>query len=243
MRRLRDRVCGLAGASDRSQTLAVADHGLRQLERRWRASGDPADEAAWVLACLRAGELPAARVEVAALLGHEPAARALAEEDPGAAAPALFDPRSRAAVPDERWLLRELWARSREATVRFAAAVARNRLGARQGAAAERIGAAIAAGEAWALCPCPDHDAAAARLAAEVWGQLAAGVWVAQGPALLGAAFAAALTAEAASAREPRYLFGLLAHEAEGDLSRARAEVVAWALGRDDALAARERER
>lgn len=219
----------------------MADHELRELERRWRASGDPGDEAAWLLARLRSGSLPLERIEIAALLGHEPAVRVLAELDPGSEAPALLDARTRTLVPDERWLIRELWSRSREATLRFAAAVALNRIGLRHSAAFDRLRAAVAASESWLLCPCATHHAVAALNAREVWGHLSAGTWGGEHASLAGAAFAAALAAELAgeNAKEPRFLFGLLSHEAEGDRARAQAEVVGWALGQGDPLADR----
>lgn len=46
------------------------DTNLRELERRFRASGDPADEADWQLVRVRAGDLQRERLEAAAYLGH-----------------------------------------------------------------------------------------------------------------------------------------------------------------------------
>lgn len=71
----------------------MSDERLRELERRWRASGALEDEAAWLGERVRLGDLERARVQVAGLLGHA-AARAvwLAEGDlllPGAEAAAL----------------------------------------------------------------------------------------------------------------------------------------------------------
>lgn len=51
----------------------MADARLRDLERRWRASGSAQDEAAWLAARVQAGDLPAERLSLAALLGHEAA--------------------------------------------------------------------------------------------------------------------------------------------------------------------------
>jgi hypothetical protein len=63
----------------------VADDRLRELERRWRESGTPADELAWLRAALRAGSLERRRLELAAFLGHDTARAALElqpHEDP-----------------------------------------------------------------------------------------------------------------------------------------------------------------
>lgn len=217
----------------------MSDQGLRQLERRWRASGDPADEAAWLLGRLRAGELPAERLELAALLGHEPAARAAQEAD-RPLPPLLFDLRRRERVPDTRWLIGALWERSREAVVRFGAAIGRNRLGGGGGPDSRpALLAALDAAEAWCRCPCEEHRAPAARAGQAVWAAISGQAWRAEGPELLGAAFAAAVTAEATGPDEARFLRHLLAHEAPGDLERASREVVVWALGLGDPLADR----
>ena len=47
----------------------MSDETLRELERRWRLSGQPADELRWHVARVRAGELDPARLELAAGLG------------------------------------------------------------------------------------------------------------------------------------------------------------------------------
>lgn len=46
------------------------DDALRELERRWRASAAPEDEAAWLRARVRAGKLDPWRLELAAACGH-----------------------------------------------------------------------------------------------------------------------------------------------------------------------------
>lgn len=56
----------------------MTDQTLRELERRYRESGTPADEAAWIRARLQAGTLPELHVQLAAALGSE-AARSCAE--------------------------------------------------------------------------------------------------------------------------------------------------------------------
>lgn len=60
----------------------MSDAELRELERRWSSGGDLEDEAAWLRARVRAGELDLDRLERAAAAGHEGAARAL-EREPG----------------------------------------------------------------------------------------------------------------------------------------------------------------
>lgn len=61
----------------------MSDGTLRELERVWRVSRQPDDEARWIAEALRAGRLVRERVELAAYLRHAPARAAL-----GAGAPA-----------------------------------------------------------------------------------------------------------------------------------------------------------
>ncbi len=70
----------------------MTDSNLRELERRFRASGSVEDEAAWLRERVRVGELPQERLELAACLVHGIAVLVLAEEAPipwGLAAEAL----------------------------------------------------------------------------------------------------------------------------------------------------------
>lgn len=60
----------------------MADQSLRELLRRWQASGAPADAAAWLGARLRTGELPEARLLAAAALGSPGARRLLGPDAP-----------------------------------------------------------------------------------------------------------------------------------------------------------------
>ncbi|MBX3471244.1 MAG: hypothetical protein KF878_30625 [Planctomycetes bacterium] len=53
------------------------DASLQTLERRWRQTGAVDDEARWLLARVRAGDLPRERLLFAADLGHPPALTAL----------------------------------------------------------------------------------------------------------------------------------------------------------------------
>lgn len=61
----------------------MGDESVRELERRWRQSGDPQDEGRWLLARARAGQLAQAALETAAWLGAPGAVHAA----PGAAEP------------------------------------------------------------------------------------------------------------------------------------------------------------
>lgn len=45
---------------------------VRDLERKWRRTGSPADEADWLRARVRADQLPQGKVELGARLGHPP---------------------------------------------------------------------------------------------------------------------------------------------------------------------------
>lgn len=55
----------------------MADLALRDLERRWRLSGAPDDEARWLIARHRLGELDLSRLELAACCDHAAAGQAL----------------------------------------------------------------------------------------------------------------------------------------------------------------------
>jgi len=80
----------------------MSDERLRELERRWRDSGDPGDEARYLGARLRAGGLERRALALAAFLGH-PAARAVLSEEAVERLPAaLFrpDPLALASAPE-----------------------------------------------------------------------------------------------------------------------------------------------
>lgn len=53
----------------------MSDRELRDLERRWRTTGDPGDEAALLRERVRLGDLTWDRLELAATVGHDGAAR------------------------------------------------------------------------------------------------------------------------------------------------------------------------
>ena len=58
------------------------DEKLRDLERRFRQTGSPDDEAAWLLERVRVGDLTQERLELAAYCGHEGARRAVGQCGP-----------------------------------------------------------------------------------------------------------------------------------------------------------------
>jgi hypothetical protein len=60
----------------------VTDERLRELEQRWKASGSPEDEAAYLLERVRTGDLEKEKLELAAYCGHEGARLALGDEAP-----------------------------------------------------------------------------------------------------------------------------------------------------------------
>jgi hypothetical protein len=60
----------------------VSDQRLRELERRFRASGSVEDEATWLRARMQAGELEQSKLDLAAHCGHEGARAALGENAP-----------------------------------------------------------------------------------------------------------------------------------------------------------------
>lgn len=80
----------------------MSDQRLRELERRWRETGDVKDEASFLVERRRAGELTQERLELAACCGHEGARLAL-----GATAPArlLEEPLYEEATRGVDWLL------------------------------------------------------------------------------------------------------------------------------------------
>lgn len=51
----------------------MSDQELQELARRWRESGRVEDEAAWLRARVRAGQLAPDRLAMAAFMGHEAA--------------------------------------------------------------------------------------------------------------------------------------------------------------------------
>lgn len=60
----------------------MSDDALRRLEREWRATGSPALEAEWLQARVRASQLRADHLELAAAWGYGPARAALGQDTP-----------------------------------------------------------------------------------------------------------------------------------------------------------------
>jgi hypothetical protein len=120
----------------------VSDTELRELERRWLASHDPADEARLLAARRRTRELSRARLDIAAYVGHRPAIEALS-----AAAPAGDY------VPWRLWR-QGLDEAARAPLVSFALKVAEQ-----TGAKTPELQATRARLRAWCACPCPEHVA------------------------------------------------------------------------------------
>ena len=129
----------------------MADVRLRELERRWRETGAEEDEVALLAERLRAGRLDAASARLAALLGCPRATRAVG------------------AVAGERSLpaLAVHLGHGGPVTLgRAVIAAARATSGAwrDEGAPPEapaRFERALAAAEAWVVCPCDQHEDAA----------------------------------------------------------------------------------
>lgn len=129
----------------------MTDEHLRDAERRWRESGDADAQGTFLLALVRAGELPGERVRLAAYCGH---AGAIAALGPTEVPPA---PREWAAG---------LMDYPREASVAALLRLARDRLSAWQQARPndDRPALAIEAAQRWLQAPAPDAASEAQRL-------------------------------------------------------------------------------
>lgn len=193
---------------------------LRELERRWRASGLPQDEVAWLRERLRRGELVEARLVLPAYLGY-PAARA------------LCDPAALEALGGDAWdppssRLAKLSRFEREARVRIAIAAARCALVAdpEASAAAHR---ALGAAEAWIRCPCRDHALAAESVLRTLGTRRSASERAARAAAEAVASRPTNGAREAVAAAES---------SAAADSVRVAitAELAAWSLGYPDPL-------
>jgi hypothetical protein len=210
----------------------VGDARLRELLRRWQASGSSDDEAALLLARLRQRVVSREALLLCAELGHEGARRAaqLAPPELG-----LVDANTRARLPDKRKLMGALRDHSPEAAVRFGVAVSRNRLPAWP--AGPVLLETIQAAERWAACPCAEHGGVALALGAAVWERLASGEWMGRPAEAREAAYATAVTALALEPDDqPRTtsFLNLLAHEKAGDMDAGMRELTAWALAHGD---------
>lgn len=193
----------------------MTDARLRESERRWKETGALEDEAQYLRERVRAGELQADRLEVAALCGDEAARTAL-----------RFVPQ--ASAPAGPVLVARLAGLGQEALVRAQIASALRVLGLvdslsdqPSAEAIDACKAALNAAVAWVQCPCVPH----ARVAAD----RAAGVSI--GPIRFSgllAARSAALAAAASDARAAREVVRL----STADLPRLRQDLVPWLLDR-----------
>lgn len=122
----------------------MSDVELRELERRWRASGAPADEARVLAERLRLGELTLARLELAAYVGHVASREAL-----GGVVPA-------GRLPLSRWvsLLDDA---GRVALVRTARDDVLARLATPAAPLSPALASAGLALQEWCACPCTEH--------------------------------------------------------------------------------------
>lgn len=210
------------------------DAEVRELERRFRASGALDDEAAWLLARVRAGSLAEQRLHLASYLRDHAAVLAAGGayfDDPFSSNPTF----------------KEIKRYGKETCVRIAVASARAALAAERyhrrrwpedetyhTYALEPWDECVAAAEAWVLCPCRRH-------------QEGARVWVERSRPR-GADWAALAAIEAARAvwrRPVQSARWAHAHAGStGNWERPRAfahEVITWALGYADQVAARSR--
>lgn len=154
----------------------MTDDELRRLERAYREGGQVEAHARWIAARVRAGDLGAHRVRLAAALGHEAAARALgvARGRPGAGtvadvADASRHSRAPQASAEAQWILSGQGAPpppAREPALdedlvhaRVVLAAAREALVAAGVQDAEVVAALESLG-AWVGCPCAAHRGA-----------------------------------------------------------------------------------
>jgi len=133
----------------------MSDAEVRALERRWRETGAGDDEARWLAARVRTGELDGAWLEALAFFGHGPAVLA------GGKAPDPWD------LDDSNVWGAKL--RPLGVPVVIRAALAAARLGvepwerAHPGQPGRGPRPMLEAVEAWLACPCAEHAAAAKR--------------------------------------------------------------------------------
>lgn len=126
------------------------DDVAREAERRWRESGDPSDEAQFLLARVRAGDLTAEQLHIASL-GHHP----------GALIALGLPVISSWTVLQFKEMLKPL-AASRELGCLALLAMARHVLAARRPDKPQQALACIHAAQSWLDCPCRGHEERAA---------------------------------------------------------------------------------
>ena len=126
----------------------MSDERLRELERRWQETGADEDEAAYLLARLRAGELDVERLKLAAYCDYAAAQLALGDEAPPT--PSDLDAWGRGM---------HVW--GKEACVRAVVALARVAFPYWRGHPEDVPAEAFRAAENWIVCPCREHAAEA----------------------------------------------------------------------------------
>jgi len=137
----------------------VSDARLRELERRWKETGSPDDEAAYLLERVRVGDLTRERLELAAYCGRQGAARACASQPP-AEGRTLMAESLRAAMAT---LLRVFGV---QALVRACMAIFEG--GKLQGDAS--VAPILARTAEWLYCKSPESALAVRSLADQLWG-------------------------------------------------------------------------
>lgn len=128
----------------------MSDQKLRELERRWKETGSPEDEATWLLERVRVGDLTRERLELAAYCGHEGAKRLVQSPD----------------VPADLWDWAKGLGRWEKRTVAFVAAEAAESvlyLWTSAGGTPEPE-RCLTVTKAWLDCPCEAHREAASRI-------------------------------------------------------------------------------
>lgn len=141
----------------------MTDQNLRDLARRAEATGSIEDEAALLLARVRAGDLAPDQLTLAAYCGHEAARRLLGEEAPTAPDVHQREGLLRWAMGLRRW--------GREACVRAAVGAAEvvQPLWERACPGRGEPALALQAARAWLTCPCSDHARQAEGRGEQAW--------------------------------------------------------------------------
>lgn len=219
----------------------MSDARLRELERRWKETGSPDDEAAYLLERVRVGDLTRERLELAAYCGHEGARRSIGMQ---VLPRSLDDMLSRSLTVDK------------EASVRLCVAVAEpllTRLVAAKPHARPLHEAALVAAREWIACPCLSHQVRCQRiverppymppfsatLMREDWlrdlvasaTRSAAGVWPIGVPILI-AAHLAGESEPYAEAIDTALSLAVQESSADRVLLELRTNLCPWVLGR-----------
>jgi len=214
----------------------MSDQRLRELERRWKEAPSPHTEADYLRERVRAGSLSEARLRLAAFLGHE------------AAGLAARDPVAPPEPAEARWFLwgRELARLDAEAPVRCAVAIARHLLPELEDDpfADDMARDCLRCAERWALDPWNPElvEAAAQALAFPDEDTAELGFPTPASRQALAAARMAAAAArgrrEDSAAAQAALAGQAVLGDAQAVLRILRDEVVPWALGYRDPIAA-----